>query len=101
MAQSLWAANPMVWVPVQMRDGEESYLGQQHTRLEIAFIPFFDDKDAASACLPRMTKARGVTCEVQAIRYRELAGDAARHGFLLFRLDGDGAILEKIDPQAS
>jgi hypothetical protein len=101
MAQPLWTANPMVWVPVQIRDGKESYLGQEHSRQEIAFIPFFDDKDAAAACLPRMPKTKGVTCEVQAIRYRELAGDAARHGFLLFRLDGDGAILEKIDPQES
>jgi hypothetical protein len=100
MAHALYTENPMVWVPVQIREGAESYLGQHNARLEVAFIPFFADKDAAAACLPLMPKAKGARYEVQAIRYRELAGDAAGNGFLLFRMDAEGTILEKIDPNA-
>jgi hypothetical protein len=100
MVHPLFEENPMVWVPVQVREGAESYLGQHNTRLEVSFIPFFSHKDAAAACLPLMPKSKGGRCEVQAIRYRELAGDASGNGFLLFRMDADGTILDKIDPNS-
>ncbi len=92
--------NPMVWVVVQTEGGVETFVGQHDRELDIAYIPFFKEKEEAQKGLLMMNKAQGRTYEVQAVRCRELARDAARNGFLLFLLDEDGRILDKIDPNA-
>jgi hypothetical protein len=43
-------------------------------------------------------REKGSRYEVQAVRFRELARDAAKHGFLLFQTDADGQVLDKVDP---
>ena len=88
----------MVWVVVQTVDGVEQFVGQHKTDQEIFFIPFFLEKEEAQYALTLMRREKGRRYEVQAIRFRELARDAARQGFLLFRTDGEGQILDKIDP---
>ncbi len=93
--------NPMVWVVVQTQGGAESFVGQHDQKLDIAYIPFFREKEDAQRGQILMRKVKGRKYEVQAIRCRELARDAAQSGFLLFLLDEDGRILEKIDPNAS
>ena len=93
--------NPMVWVVVQTQGGTESFVGQHDQKLDIVYIPFFREKEDAQQGQILMRKVKGRKYEVQAIRCRELARDAARSGFLLFLLDEDGRILEKIDPNAS
>ena len=90
--------NPMVWVVVQNDNGNETYVGQHDQELDIVYIPFFREKDDAQRGKIMMRKDKGRKYEVQAIRCRELARDAARSGFLLFLLDEDGRVLEKIDP---
>ena len=91
-------ANPMVWVAVQTLDGVEQYVGQHNPDQDILFIPFFQEKEDAQYGLSLMPRKKGGRYEVQAIRFRELARDAAQQGFLLFRTDGEGQVLEKIDP---
>ena len=88
----------MVWVVVQTVDGVEQFVGQHNADQEILFIPFFQEKEEAQYGLTMMRREKGRRYEVQAIRFRELARDAARQGFLLFRTDGEGQILDKIDP---
>ena len=90
--------NPMVWVVVQTANGVEQFVGQHHTDLDIIYIPFFEEKEDAQQALSLLKREKGSKNEVQAIRFRELARDAAQHGFLLFHTDGDGQVMEKIDP---
>ena len=90
--------NPMVWVVVQTLEGAEQYVGQHIPDQDIRFIPFFQEKEDAQYGLSLMPRQKGSRYEIQAIRFRELARDAARQGFLLFRTDGEGQILDKIDP---
>ena len=90
--------NPMVWVVVQTVDKVEQYVGQHNADLDIMFIPFFEDKEEAQHGMSLIRREKGRRLQVQAIRFRELAGDAAQHGFLLFHTDGDGKVLDKIDP---
>ncbi len=92
--------NPMVWVAVQTEGGVETFVGQHDQDLDIAYIPFFKEKEEAQQGLLKMKKVTGRKYEVQAVRCRELARDAARSGFLLFLLDETGRIIEKIDPSA-
>ncbi len=98
---TLMKENPMVWVVVQNEGGSETYVGQHDQDLDIAYIPFFREKEEAQQGQLRMKKEKGCKYEVQAIRCRELSRDAARGGFLLFLLDEDGRILEKIDPNVA
>ncbi len=93
--------NPMVWVVVQNEGGTETFVGQHDQDTDIDYIPFFKEKEEAQKGQLMMRKAKGCQYEVQAIRCQELARDAARSGFLLFLLDEDGRIIEKIDPNAA
>jgi hypothetical protein len=90
--------NPMVWVVVQTLDGVEQFVGQHNADADILFIPFFQEKEEAQHGMSLMRRKKGRRYEVQAIRFRELARDAAQQGFLLFRTDADGQILDKFDP---
>lgn len=92
------AENPMVWVVVQTRDSAEQFVGQHHVDLDVMFIPFFREKEEAQDGLSMLKREKGCRYEVQAVRFRELARDAARHGFLLFLSDAEGQVQEKIDP---
>lgn len=94
----LIAGNPMVWVFVQTVDNVETYAGQYLEDLEVSFIPLFLEREQAEACLSLVPGKKGIRLELQAIRYLELARDAKRQGFLLFVLDADGNVLEKIAP---
>ena len=90
--------NPMVWVVVQTVDAVEQFVGQHNPDLDIMYIPFFDEKEDAQQGLGLLKRTKDGRYEVQALRLRELARDAAQHGFLLFRTDADGQVLDKIDP---
>ena len=70
--------NPMVWVVVQTQGGTENFVGQHDQELDIVYIPFFREKEDAQKGQIMMRKAKGPQFEVQAIRCRELARDAAR-----------------------
>jgi len=91
-------ANPMVWVIVQTVDGVEQFVGQHNLELDIMYIPFFAEKEDAQQGMGLLKREKGRRYEAHALRLRELARDAAQHGFLLFRTDADGQVLEKIDP---
>ena len=90
--------NPMVWVIVQTVDNVEQFVGQHSADLDIMFIPFFQEKEDAQQGMSLIRREKGSRYEVQAVRFRELARDAAKHGFLLFQTDADGHVLDKIDP---
>jgi hypothetical protein len=45
-----------------------------------------------------MTTQKGDKYEIQAIFFKELAESAGRNGFMIFLLNADGEVLEKIEP---
>jgi hypothetical protein len=87
-----------VWVIVQNPGPAEHFLGQHYEDQNVSFIPAFFEKEDAQQCLIHMTTEKGDKHEVQAIFFKELAEDAAKHGFMIFMLNADGEILEKISP---
>jgi hypothetical protein len=87
-----------VWVVVQDPGGKEQFLGQHAHRGDISYIPAFDTKEAAQQGCLHMVRRRNSKYEVQAILLEELAKDAAANGFMIFLLDANGEILEKIKP---
>ena len=87
-----------VWVVVHNPGPAEEFLGQHYKDQNLSFIPAFYEKDDAQQCLIHMSTQKGDKYEVQAIFYGELAEDAAKNGFMIFMLNAEGEILEKLDP---
>ena len=92
------ATTSWVYVLVQNPGGDEQIVGQRDSKNDIAFIPVFLDKDSAMQGVVHVVKEKGRKFEVQAIIYEDLAGYAARGGFILMVLDGQGQVIEKLSP---
>ena len=93
--------NPWIWVMIQGDIGNEQYVGQHDAQSDISFVPGFMSKDDALKSYHLIQKEAGKKYEVQAIRFKELSKDCANNGFMIFILDEDGKILEKITPGKS
>ena len=91
-------ADSWIWVVVQDPDGDEQFLGQLDAERNISFIPAFYRKEDAQQCLTQMHRQKGKKYEIQAIFFGELAKDAAKNGFMIFMLNPEGEIIEKIQP---
>ena len=87
-----------IWVVVQNPGTDEQFLGQHDQDQDELFIPAFFEKEDARQCLIHMATKKGAKYEVQAILFGELTKDAAKNGFMVFMLDADGKILEKVRP---
>jgi hypothetical protein len=87
-----------VWVVVQNPGDREQFLGQYDKHEDISFIPTFHSKEDAQQCFMNMARQKGSKYEVQAILYEELAKEAAAGGFMIFLLNENGKVLEKIKP---
>ena len=90
--------NTWVWVIVQNPGPQEQFLGQEYQDQNVSFIPAFFKKEDAQQCLVQMTTQKGDKYEAQAVLYNELVKTAAKHDFMIFILNSDGEILEKIKP---
>ena len=90
--------NPWVWVVVMDPGGNEQFVGQQDQSTGVSFLPAFLEKEEALKGFEGLTREEACTYEVQAVRYEELAQNAAAHGFMIFVLNGDGRVLEKKEP---
>jgi hypothetical protein len=87
-----------IWIVVQNPGADEQFLGQHDQDQDISFIPAFFEKEDAQQCLIHMATQKGAKYEVQAILFGDLTKDAAKNGFMIFMLNADGKILEKIRP---
>ena len=87
-----------IWVVVQNPGGDEQFLGQLDGESNISFIPAFFQKEDAEQCFLQLQRQKGLKYEIQAIFFDELSKDASKNGFLIFMLNAEGEILEKIKP---
>lgn len=85
-----------VWVVVQDPGGREQFLGQEEDETGVAFIPMFKKKEDALMCMPLMTRDKKIKHEPQAVIYSDLKEQAAESGFVLYLLDNEGRVLEKL-----
>ncbi len=90
--------NPWLWVVVMDSGGTEQFVGQQDQATGVSFLPAFLEKEEALKGLENLTRDKGHAYEVQAVRYEDLAENAAANGFRIFILNGEGKILEKSEP---
>ena len=85
-----------VYVVVQDPGGNEQFLGQQENETGVAFIPLFKGKEDALMCMPLMTRDKQIKYEVQAVIFSDLKAQAANSGFMLYLLDNEGRVIDKL-----
>ena len=90
--------NDWVYVAVENPGGREQFVGYTDEPSGISYIPVFSSKEDAQACFINLPRKSGKKYEIQAVLFGELARDAAANTFLIFLLDGEGRIQDKIDP---
>ncbi len=90
--------NDWVFVAVENPGGLEQIVGYTDKPSGVSYIPVFTSKEDAQACFINLPRKAGKKYEIQAILFEELAKDALANTFLLFLLDGEGHIQDKIDP---
>ena len=97
MAQKKLNPETWIWAIVQNPGNNESFLGQHDKTNDIRFIPAFYDKDTALRCIDMFNKDKSIEKnEPQAILVEDLVNYATENGFLIFILDKNGKILDKI-----
>lgn len=87
-----------VWVVVQKTDMQEEIVGQHYEKENISFIPAFLKKDDAQNAYKKMALAPGITAEIQTIRLKHLKIEASQNGFLIFIINENMEIIDKISP---
>lgn len=88
-----------VWIIVENPGGQEQYVGLVDDQTSVSYIPTFHTKEDAQACLIDLPTKRGGKYEVQAIMFDDLATDAAENDFLIFLVNAEGKILDRIQPR--
>jgi hypothetical protein len=86
------------WLYVAIvKDGTvDQVVGQTDTEHDISFIPAFLSKEDAQQAMFHLHLEKKKKYEVQAMIYEDLARHAAENGFLVFVLDEDGKVLERL-----
>ena len=85
-----------VFVFVQPFFEGDSLVGRKDEQSGEQFIPFFDVKEDGLACKHGFKKETGPDYVLQAMLLEELVDYAKENGFALFKLDGEGRIVEKL-----
>ena len=83
------------WVYIIVCDsgGNEHMLGLHSKEQDVDFIPTFQTREAANDCLLTLPREKGKKYEIQAIHVEELNENAAKNGFIVAMVDGDGNII--------
>ena len=85
-----------LYVAIQKSGPSEQIVGQTDTEHDISYIPAFLDKETAQHALFQLQLEKKKKIEVQAIIYEDLAKHAVEGGFLIFILDDDGNVVERL-----
>ena len=89
-------ANTWLYVAVQKNAGGEQIVGQTDTEHGVSYIPAFLDKESAQQAMFHLHLEKKNKYEVQAIIFEDLARHAVEGGFVVFVLDEDGKVLERL-----
>ena len=93
-------ADSWLYVVIQKMGVNEKIVGQTDTEHDLAYIPAFKNKEVAQQAMFHLQLERKSKYEVQAVIYEDLASHAREGGFVIFVLDEEGKIIERL-PAAS
>jgi len=87
-----------VWAVIQDPEKNPQYLGQHDEAKDLSYIPVFMEKDHALQCMNLLKKDKSLKYETQAVFYGDLVKDAKENKFMILILDGEGKMVEWIQP---
>ena len=93
-------ADTWLYVVIQKKGVNEQIVGQRDTEHDLSYIPAFKSKEEAQQAMFRLQLEKKSKYEVQAVIYEDLASHAREGGFVIFVLDEEGKVLERL-PAAS
>ncbi len=89
-------ATTWLYVAILKAGPSEQIVGQTDTEQDISFIPAFLDKESAQQAMFHLHLEKKKKYEVQAMIFEDLARHASENGFLVFVLDEEGKVLERL-----
>ncbi|MGA6925569.1 MAG: hypothetical protein WBY88_07805 [Desulfosarcina sp.] len=89
-------ATTWLYVAIQKSGAREQIVGQTDTEHEVSFIPAFLSKESAQQAMFHLHLEKKKKYEVQAIITEDLTRHAVENGFLIFVLDEDGKVIERL-----
>lgn len=89
-------ATTWLYVAIEKTGTDERIVGQTDTEHDVSFIPAFLSKEDAQQAMFHLRLEKKKKYEVQAIICEDLERHAAESGFLVFVLDEDGKVLERL-----
>ncbi len=89
-------ATTWLYVAIGKSGSDEQIVGQTDTGNDISFIPAFKSKEAAQQAMFHMHLEKKRQYEIQAMICEDLMRYAADGGFVIFVLDEDGKVLERL-----
>ncbi|MBL0700872.1 MAG: hypothetical protein JJV92_08325 [Desulfosarcina sp.] len=87
-----------VFVVIQNPGVDELVAGLHDQDSGIDFIPAFKEKEEAAECFINMPREAGNRYEVQAMFLEDLENYASKNNFMIFFLDKQGKILDRVKP---
>jgi spore cortex formation protein SpoVR/YcgB (stage V sporulation) len=93
-------ANTWLYVAIQKIGNAEQIVGQTDAEHDVSFIPAFLSKEAAQQAMFHLHLEKNGKYEVQAIIYEDLAHHATQGGFLIFVLDEEGNVVQRLPAEA-
>jgi hypothetical protein len=92
-------ATTWLYVAIQKIGNTEQIVGQTDTEHDVSYIPAFLSKEAAQQAMFHLHLEKKGKYEMQAIIYEDLARHATEGGFLIFVLDDEGKVVERLTGQ--
>ena len=90
-----------VWVVVQDPEVNDQIVGLEDEETGINFIPTFKTKEIALQFFVNMPREAGHKYEAQAIIYEDLDHYTSEKAFMIYMMDADGKVLNKITPSST
>jgi hypothetical protein len=93
-------ATTWLYVAIQKSGNIERIVGQTDSESAVDFIPAFLNKEDAQQGMFHLHLEKKGKYEIQAIIYEDLAQNALENGFVVFVLDGEGSVIERLPGSA-
>lgn len=85
-----------VWVVVEVRGGQESFLGLSDETGQ-SFVPVTEAKEQAYMLLGKLpASSDGAQRQVEAIHINRIAQEAAGQGYLVYLVDENGRVIKRL-----
>ena len=90
--------NDWVFLIVQNPGPGEQIVGQHDTDADVSYIPVYLSKEDATQGLLHLALDKSIKYEIQAFIFSEVRDQATENRFLIYVVDVDGNVLQKMVP---